>query len=431
MKLTSQTYAGLASDAYLDRLPGVRLPGQGERVTIGGVDYKILEHVDSKKTGYQGTIYKRVDSGDIVVAHRGTEQLWKDGVVTDGSMVLSRVNPQADEAIELTRRAVALARREGMKLGSAGPEVIVTGHSLGGTLAQVTAHHFDLRGETFNAYGAASLDRRIPEGGDKVVNHVMATDTVSAASPHYGSVKVYATEREVSTLRAAGYHNNRLLDVVTPDNPILASGSSLGSHSMHHFLPVDGTGARDRSVLDDSRASSLAEKNHRAIGGYRNDVENLRRGITVISRGPFGTLRDGFDAARGPIQPGGPAARDERLGHLQVQAEWGALAATAMSTNERARAKWDSVEDAGLPFHPPLRSDLRSPSAEVERLLKATRAGDPGAMRAAQDDLQASDFGQAWLARVQERRSEIPRQFPAEEAVQREAVTPSMPWMAR
>ncbi len=431
MRMSPQDYAQLANDSYNDRTVGVRPPGRSEPITLGGVDYRILEHVDGKRTGYQGTIYQRLDSGEIVVAHRGTEQIWYDGVVTDGSMVLSRLNPQAEEAIELTWRAVALAREEGRKPGKSAPEVTVTGHSLGGTLAQITAHHFDLRGETFNAYGAASLDRRIPEGGNKVVNHVMAADTVSAASPHYGSVKVYATEREVSTLRASGYHNNRLLDVVTPDNPILASGSSLGSHSMHHFLPVDGKGARDRSVLEDSRASALAEENHRAIGGYRNDVENLRRGITVIYRGPFGALRDGFDAARGPIQPGGPAARDERLGQSQVQAEWGTLAATATSTNERGRAGWDSVKDAGLPFHPSLRSDLRSPSAEVERLLKAARAGDPGAMRVAQDDLQASDFGQAWLARVQERRSEIPRQFPAEEAVQREAVAPSTPWMAR
>lgn len=430
MKLGSQAYAGLADDSYRDRSVGARPRGEEERVTIGLVDYKVLEHVDSKRTGYQGTIYRRVDSGEIVVAHRGTEQIWKDGAVTDGSMVLSRINPQADEAIELTRRAVALAREEGLKPGKSAPEVTVTGHSLGGTLAQIAAHHFDLRGETFNAYGAASLDRRVPEGGDKVVNHVMAADTVSAASPHYGSVKVYATEREVSTLRGAGYHDNRLLDVVTPDNPFLAAGSSLGSHSMHHFLPVDGKGARDRSVLDDPGAAALADEHRRAISVYRRDVENLRRGIAVISRGPFGALRDGFDAARGSLQPGGPATRDEGVGRSQLQAEWGAMAATAKSASERARAGRDPA-DASLPFHPPLRSDLRSPSAEVERLLKAARIGDPGAMRAAQDELQASDFGQAWLAQVQERQREIQRQLPAQEAVQREAVTPSMPQMAR
>jgi hypothetical protein len=199
---------------------------------------------------------------------------------------------------------------------------------------------------------------------------------------------------------------------------------------MHHFLPVDGKGARDRSVLDDPRASALAEENRRVIDGYRNDVEDLRRGITVISRGPFGVLRDGFDAARGPILQGEPAAREERAGQAQPQSEWGALAATAKSANERARA-WREVGDESFPFHPPLRSDARSSSSEVERLLKAARTGDPGALRAAQEELQASDFGQAWLARVHERQGEISRQLPAQETVQREAITPSTPHVAR
>jgi hypothetical protein len=52
-----------------------------------------------------------------------------------------------------------------------------------------------------NAYGAASLGYRIPEGGDRVLNHVMAADVVSAASPHYGQVRVYATPREIAQLQ--------------------------------------------------------------------------------------------------------------------------------------------------------------------------------------------------------------------------------------
>jgi putative lipase involved disintegration of autophagic bodies len=41
------------------------------------------------------------------------------------------------------------------------PQVTVTGHSLGGALAQITSHHFNVKGETFNAYGAVSLSYRI------------------------------------------------------------------------------------------------------------------------------------------------------------------------------------------------------------------------------------------------------------------------------
>src|SRR3546814_9639280 len=97
-----------------------------------------------------------------------------------------------------TRESLRGAQKFSIERCASPPEVTVTGHSLGGTLAQITAHHFDLRGETFNAYGAASLGYRIPEGGDRVLNHVMAADVVSAASPHYGQVRVYAKPREIA-----------------------------------------------------------------------------------------------------------------------------------------------------------------------------------------------------------------------------------------
>jgi alpha-beta hydrolase superfamily lysophospholipase len=50
-------------------------------------------------------------------------------------MVLSRTNPQVADAIELTRHALQHAKD---RVGDYGqiPEVTVTGHSLGGALAQ-------------------------------------------------------------------------------------------------------------------------------------------------------------------------------------------------------------------------------------------------------------------------------------------------------
>ncbi len=131
-------------------------------------------------------------------------------------MVVKRHNPQAADAIELTQRAIELAERQAKRDGHK-PEVTVTGHSLGGGLTQVTAHHFGLKGQTFNAYGATSLDRRIPEGGNEVINHVMAGDAVSAASRHYGRVEIYATPQEIATLKRADYANdNEVLDARTP-----------------------------------------------------------------------------------------------------------------------------------------------------------------------------------------------------------------------
>ena len=180
MSLTSQQYAGLANHAYENQPVGIHPPNEDQGVPIEGITYRIREHVNNPRTGYQGTVYERVDTGDIVVAHRGTEQVLQDGTLADGGMVLARTNMQAADAIALTRRAVERAEATGRRTGQA-PEVTVTGHSLGGCLAQITAHHFNLKGETFNAYGAVSLEKlRIPAGGNAVINHVMAADPVSA-----------------------------------------------------------------------------------------------------------------------------------------------------------------------------------------------------------------------------------------------------------
>lgn len=307
MTITSQDYAALADDAYQDRAVGRREPGQEEKVYLNGQQYKVLEHVDDRRTGYQGTVYQRVNTQEIIVSHRGTEELIKDGIVTDASMVLARSNPQTLQALALSGRAVADAERLGIETGRA-PEVTVTGHSLGGSLAQITAHHYGLKGETFNAYGAVSLSgSRIPQGGHSVINHVMAADAVSAASPHFGEVRVYARQHEIDTLSQAHYSNSAL-NVLIPDYPITAAAASVDSHKMGQFIG-------DESVLLMGGAQQLAAANARMIHEYRSDIDGLRTGATVISRGVPGGMIDAYDKLRGPLEPGEPARRHTGQGN--------------------------------------------------------------------------------------------------------------------
>ncbi|CAE1138536.1 DUF6792 domain-containing protein [Xanthomonas euroxanthea] len=308
MTLTAQQYAALASDVY--KKPDET--GENSRTAnIGGVPYKRLEYVDTP-SGYQGTIYQRIDTGEIVVAHRGTEfdrQPKQDGAYADGGMVATRHNNQAADAIELTRHAMEIAERRGKRDGRT-PVVTVTGHSLGGNLAQVSAHHFGIKGETFNAYGAVSLDRRIPEGGTDVINHVMAGDAVSAASRHYGQVKLYATPQEIALLEQAGYNNTR--SVLDARNPLVAI--PLGeSHRIHNFLPVDGDGKPDRSVLEHPEAQQLAQQYAPLIDKYRDDVGSMRLGATLGARSMQAmTLADGINYMRGTLAPG--------AGHTEIAA---------------------------------------------------------------------------------------------------------------
>lgn len=283
MTITSQQYAELAQDSYdTNRTAGVRTAENPEWVTLKGIRYQVLEHCDNPRTGYQGTIYLREGTNELVVAHRGTEfprEPLQDGLIADGGMVFNRTNSQAPEALALTQRAIDRAKEMASDKGYA-PEVTVTGHSLGGTLAQITAAKLDLRGEAFNPYGAVSLNYGVPEGGHRFVNHVMAGDTVSAASPHYGQLRMYATPKEVAAITAAGY--GRLNPI--PDNPLAAAGIAMtaaGSHYMDNFLPVDSKKRIDISVLDDPASRKLAEQFSGAFGDYRRDIRMLRGGISL------------------------------------------------------------------------------------------------------------------------------------------------------
>lgn len=367
MTVTTRDYANLANHVYEDRAVG-RPTGEDANVSINGTIYRVVEHVENPRTGYQGTIYEKLDGGDLIVSHRGTEEIWKDAVIADGAMVLGRTNPQAEDAIALTRKALEEAQTIGARPGKSAPEVSVTGHSLGGTLAQVSAHHFDLRGETFNAYGAASLDRGIGAGpNDRVRNHVLATDVVSAASPQYGEVITYAKEKEIDVLHQSGYFENRFADLLVPDVPVAAAARSFGAHKMSNFMPTDSDGTPHLSVLDDPQARTRAEEHSRMIADYRGDVMDIRRGVTFVAGGPAGWVRDGVDLFRDPVPAGEPAAREARE------------AAAAAGKAPDATTRQD-------PY--------------VTQLLDAARAGDPDGVKVATQDLYASPMGRMWQQQV-------------------------------
>ncbi|MCP1585148.1 hypothetical protein [Pseudoxanthomonas mexicana] len=166
-----------------------------------GIDTDAFELVieSNRASGYRGFIFRNNITKDYVVAHTGTEfdtDKIRDGLLTDGQMVLADVNQQLDDARDLVELAIEMAKRDGTR-------VTVTGHSLGGFHTQVTCHEYGLKGETFNAYGAAGL-YDVPVGGSQVINHVRATDMVGAANRHFGEVRVYATQQDVDTLLRHG-----------------------------------------------------------------------------------------------------------------------------------------------------------------------------------------------------------------------------------
>ncbi len=376
--LTSQQYAELANDAYRSRAPN-------ERVTFGGVAFTVREHVENNgpgQSGYAGTIYQRNDTGEMVVAHRGTQfELSRNGMqdllLTDASMVVNRrTNGQGDEAVALTQRAIALA-------GGDASKVSVTGHSLGGTLAQISAAEAGVRGETFNAYGAVGLERRgIAEGGNQVVNHVMSSDSVSAASRHFGEVRTYATTPEIDRMQDPlwGRYSNNPWPIVgsLDDRPFVVAGRSFGAHMMHNFLDTDGNNNRDRSVLGDPRATELARENATMIGTYRGDIQEAH---TVARTGGdiARYLRDFREIGRdifGAVEPNNNGATPTR--HAAVDGNSTSNLLDRMLSGDR-----DALQTAAnLPAGRELNQNVvaladREQQQAAERLVEQQRTSEP------------------------------------------------------
>ncbi len=288
MTVNSQQHADLSFYAY--EPPPLKPDGTREPVYAGGVKYIVLEVAD-KPSGYQGVIFQREDTGEIVVAHRGTEfgrEFADDVVRADGGMVAQRANHQAQDAIEFARQAQKIAEEQRVPIS-------VTGHSLGGCLAQIVAARLGLRGETFNAYGAASLGMGIPEQSNgQVVNHVMAADFVSSASPHFGEVRIYASRHDIQGLQSAGYDNNGKV-VLDVRSTTAGAAAGVWSHSLHNFRDVGMGDKPDISVLRDVEARVNAERFEPMIGKFRGDVGAAREAASVgaaLMRGPMGVAEE-------------------------------------------------------------------------------------------------------------------------------------------
>ncbi len=294
---STQDNANLAQDAYADRRPNPLDPD----VNLDGVKYRVLEHFD-RKSGYQGTIYQRVDTGQIIVAHRGTEGA-RDGL-TDAGMVTNRVNDQLKDAYALTEKALIYAHGTELRTHQK-VEVTTVGHSLGGTLAQATAYKYGLKGEAFNPYGAANLGLGIPAGGHDFHNYVMATDAVSSGARHFGDVTVYAKPDDIQRLRNFGYEN-REGGIMTHGGVLGLAAKSMGAHSISNFSNIDDKGQHHATVLN-PECRELAQQNSIAIRHYRDDVYTARSALHLgLDGNPVEKIKGAIEDIRNGAKPDTP-----------------------------------------------------------------------------------------------------------------------------
>ena len=258
--------ARLSVDSYREEKS--RIPN--ELIAVDGRAFVAIRHFNDI-SGYQGVLYEDVQSGDLVLAHRGTEfgrQPLRDGVLTDLGMVMAGFNAQLPAAMKATEYAINYARDMAQDCGPL--SLTVTGHSLGGTIGAYTAHHYGLRAETFDAYGAAGLVADLKPDVGHIVNHVRATDFVSAASRHVGEVRVYAAEQDVVALQRAGYANDerRFTDLRNPFQVMFGMG--IKAHYSENFLQDNNLDIGGSIISAENQQRYL--HNQPMFDKYRGDV---------------------------------------------------------------------------------------------------------------------------------------------------------------
>ena len=141
MTVPDADYADLAYLSYRPLAPSGSEAGEGiEALGNDVARYSLVLTTENPNTGYQGGVFVSEENGETVAVHRGTQMSELRDIQADLEMVARRTNAQLADALILVTQAKAIAAKwHDEHPGSAAPEVTVTGHSLGGTLAQLTA----------------------------------------------------------------------------------------------------------------------------------------------------------------------------------------------------------------------------------------------------------------------------------------------------
>ncbi|PWK07923.1 Mbeg1-like protein [Tumebacillus permanentifrigoris] len=155
---TFQEYVQLSNFVYTDNLhtipagqtiadmqPALSNWRSGVDLEVVG-NWRMVYLMDRPASGFFGAAFRKSD--EVIVAYRGTEPDNIGDWVADAafaSRLMERLNPQMDDAIDLFRAVQAEYPDH---------TLTITGHSLGGGLAQKAAMSFNTVATTFNGPGA-------------------------------------------------------------------------------------------------------------------------------------------------------------------------------------------------------------------------------------------------------------------------------------
>ena len=146
--------------------------------------YRVIDFNENKNTGFYADVLS--NGNDIIIAYRGTES--GQDIRNDVAMAKSKIPAQTTDALKIYDK---------VKREHPNADITVTGHSLGGSLAEIVS---GIRGNlavTFNAYGIRDMFRNknaLKE--DNVVNYVNEYDAVSMVNGQNHIGEIYAVSND-------------------------------------------------------------------------------------------------------------------------------------------------------------------------------------------------------------------------------------------
>lgn len=139
--------------------------------------------------GFYGAMLRNDQTGELLFALRGTEPSAYQDLFNDAQMTNGLPNQYFD-AQNFYSQAIALATQSGYATN----QVIVVGHSMGGSLAQLLAVKNDVYADAFNPYGVGNivvnLSSPLASDYSKLMNNVRYGDPVNDL---YGSEQIGTT----------------------------------------------------------------------------------------------------------------------------------------------------------------------------------------------------------------------------------------------
>lgn len=234
------------------------------------------------------TTYQR--GNEFVIAFRGTDSIKDFGA--DASFLFRQWNSQFELAAELINRVRAEVR---------GAVIHVTGHSLGGGIAQIIAKMFNLSGASFDAPGAGAVTNTqgyleakakyagdVPEGqgSESFVNYLSDGSLISSVGRHVGETEVLSpTGASFSSVTIVSFFT---LFVGGPVSLLSLAGLFIGNVNRTH--PIAGMErtmwvnalleeqlSLERGNLVETRTRRSAVPELLALGGNPNDEVRVFR----------------------------------------------------------------------------------------------------------------------------------------------------------